>query len=144
MNFVQQIRRWEYARHKTIFFVVRVILGLTLILKGIIFQQNFNRLDLLLHHSAFHLGSSFWVYYIGFAHLLGGILIIIGLLTRLAVLAQVPVVAGAVFFINPYVGGCMLNNGFLFSLIVLLLLFYFLAKGPGGFSMDAYLEEHFM
>jgi putative oxidoreductase len=137
MNFVQEIRRWKYARQKSVFFLLRVILGLTLILKGIIFQKNFNRLDLLLHHSAFHFGLSFWVYYIGFAHLLGGIFIIIGLLTRLAVLAQVPVVAGAVFFINPYEGGCLLNNGFLFSLVVLLVFFYFLAKGAGGFSMDA-------
>ena len=143
MNLVQQIVKWEHPRHQRFLLVFRITLGLILLLKGAIFLRNVEYIDSLLLHSRFRLGESFWVYYIGFAHLLGGIFIIIGLLTRVAVLTQVPVLAGAVFFINPHEGAYM-NGEFLLSLFVLCLLFYFLAKGPGEFSIDAYLNDHFL
>jgi len=96
----------------------------------------------LLRPSTFSAGISFWVYYIVFAHLVGGIFIIVGLLTRAAVLIQVPVLAGAALFINPGEHGFALNGEFALSLLVLCMLFYFLFKGPGEISMDNYLRNH--
>ena len=39
-------------------------------------------------------------HYVVVAHLLGGFLIAIGLLTRVAVVSQIPVLLGAVFIVN--------------------------------------------
>ena len=142
MSLVQQIIKWEHPRHKTLILVLRVILGIIITFKGIVFINNFEYLDLLLRHSTFSAGTSFWIYYIVFAHLLGGIFITVGLLTRAAILIQVPVLAGAVFFINPGEHGFSLNGEFAISLLVLCLLLYFLFKGPGEISMDNYLVNH--
>jgi uncharacterized membrane protein YphA (DoxX/SURF4 family) len=144
MNVVQQIIKWEQPRHKVLFLTLRVTLGLIIVLKGIIFIRNFEYLNSLLRHSSFRLGISFWVYYIGFAHLLGGIFIIMGLLTRVAVLLQVPVLAGAVFFINHWENVFSRNGEFILSLLVLCMLFYFLAKGSGEVSVDRYLKNHLL
>ena len=142
MNLVQQIAKWEHPRHKILVLVLRVILGLIITFKGIVFINNFEYLDSLLRHSTFSAGISFWLYYIVFAHLLGGIFIIVGLLTRVAVLIQVPVLAGAVFFINPWEHGFALNGEFALSLLVLCMLLYFLIMGPGEISMENYLKNH--
>ena len=144
MNVVQQILRWEQPRHKVLFLVLRVILGSIIVIKGIIFLRNIEYLDTLLKHSIFRWDMSFWVYYIAFAHLLGGIFIIMGLLTRVAVLLQVPMLAGAVFCINHWDCILLANGECILSLFVLAMLFYFLAKGSGEISVDRYLKNHLL
>jgi uncharacterized membrane protein YphA (DoxX/SURF4 family) len=142
MNLVQQIIKWEHPRHKILVLVLRVILGIIITFKGVVLINNFEYLDSLLRHRTPGAGISFWIYYIVFAHLLGGIFIIVGLVTRVATLIQVPILAAAVFFINPGEHGFVLNGEFALSLLVLCMLFYFLFKGAGEISMDNYLKNH--
>jgi uncharacterized membrane protein YphA (DoxX/SURF4 family) len=142
MNLVNKILRWEHPRHQLLVLITRVVLGIIITLKGIIFISNIEYLDSLLQHSTFSAGVSFWIYYIVVAHLLGGVFIIAGLLTRVAMLVLLPVLAGAVFFVNPGEHGLVLNGELVLSLLVFCMLFYFLFKGPGEISMDNYLRNH--
>ena len=77
------------------------------------------------------------VHYIAPAHFVGGFLIVFGLLTRWAVLAQLPILIGAVS-IN-FIGEMNTSN-FLLSSIVLLACIFFLFYGSGKHSVDKYLK----
>jgi uncharacterized membrane protein YphA (DoxX/SURF4 family) len=77
-------------------------------------------------------------HFIVFAHILGGLLIAIGVLTRFACLIQIPILLGAVILIlfnssdavlRPYSEGII-------SVVVLLLLIYFLIVGNGPLHFD--------
>jgi putative oxidoreductase len=82
-------------------------------------------------------GNVLLVHYTAPAHFLGGILIIFGLLIRWAILAQLPILIGAVS-IN-FVGEMNTTN-FLLSSSVLLVCIFFLFYGSGKHSVDKYLK----
>ena len=69
-------------------------------------------------------------------------MLIAGLFTRLSVLIQVPVLFGAVFFVNANNNIFSGESDFLFSIIVLLLFLFFLIEGGGPFSLDNALRRH--
>jgi putative oxidoreductase len=71
-----------------------------------------------------------------FAHILGGVLLTTGLLTRLACIIQIPVLLVAVFsnLFNQF-------SEFPLSIVVLILLIYFLIVGSGRWSLDWYVNK---
>src|SRR5579872_478722 len=76
--------------------------------------------------------------YVSFAHILGGILLILGALTRFACLIQIPILLGAVFF-----GNTILYRPFsevVLSIVVLLLLICFLVVGNGPIQLLKFPE----
>ncbi|HMH34800.1 MAG TPA: DoxX family membrane protein, partial [Puia sp.] len=79
--------------------------------------------------------------YIAFSHLLGGFLLILGLLTRFACLLQIPILLGAIIFINS--SGDVLKpfSELALSILVLLLLIYFLIVGNGPWSFKLAAED---
>ena len=81
------------------------------------------------------------VHYVVFAHLMGGILLAPGTLTRLACLMQIPVLLGAIIFINTSSGFWRPFSELGLSILVLALLIYFLIAGNGPWSVDKLLEE---
>ena len=143
MNSTYKILKREHPEHKILVLVFRVALGIIITLKGVIFLSNLTFLDsLLLHSTLYRFAQSFWIWYIALANLLCGIFIITGLFTRVAIIIQIPVLMGAVLFINPGEHAFHLNGELALSLVVLCMLFYFLLKGPGEISMDNYLRDH--
>ena len=143
MNLTHKIHKWEHPRHKILVFVFRVALGIIITFKGIIFLSNLTFLHSLLRHSTlYRFAEWFWTGYIALSNLLCGIFIITGLFTRVAIIMQIPVLMGAVLFINPGEHTFDLNFELALSLVVLCMLFYFLLKGPGEISMDNYLRNH--
>ncbi len=143
MNFVHRIQKWEQVKHNTIVLILRVILGIVITLKGIVFLRNLTFLDSLIRHSSlYRFSETFWVYYIALTSLLCGIFIITGLFTRIASALQIPVLIGAVLFINPGEHPFVFNSEFILSILVFIMLCYLLFKGPGEVSMDNYLRNH--
>jgi putative oxidoreductase len=141
MGTLQQIHRWSLTHHPRWLVVVRVALGLCLFVKGIFFLVNTATLEELVKGSLVANRSDWVVIGITWAHLLGGFLIIIGLLTRWAVILQIPILMGAIIFINTQreaFGSFELP----FALIVLLLLMFFLVEGGGPLSLDNYFSKH--
>lgn len=77
-------------------------------------------------------------HYVIFAHALGGPLIVVGLYTRIASAIQLPVLIGAVIFVNYPKGFLSIGSHMELevSLIVLIGLIVFMIFGAGKFSLD--------
>lgn len=141
MNFSNRINQWSLTHHPKWLVVLRVALGIFLLKKGITFIYRAEDLQLLLQYNAVTTGTKIIAGYIMIVHLLGGILIIIGLFTRLMCLLQVPVLLGAVFLINLrsmlFTGG---GSELEFSIITLVLTLIFIIEGGGPLSLDKYFQ----
>ena len=143
MNLLHSMEKWGDAHHPKWLDIIRVVLGIFLVFKGIDFINHMDRLTDLMGRSRF-LGSlslGLLAHYIVFAHLVGGALITAGLLTRLACLVQIPILIGAVFFINSSAGILAPYDVMWLSVIVLLLLIFFLIAGSGPLSVDEQMKK---
>jgi putative oxidoreductase len=142
MGIATRIQHWSHTHQSLLQLFIRIILGVILLLKGIYFISNSQQLKELILNSRFAAGVSFIAGYTIFAHLLGGVLIIIGLFTRIAAIFQIPVLLGALFFILPRNGFLDFGAELVFTIVVLILLIYVLVKGSGEISMEDYLKKH--
>lgn len=143
MNLLQRIDRWGEAHHPRWIDMVRVLLGIFLFYKGVVFIQNIDVLKTVITESPVITVLSFWLaHYIVFAHLAGGILIAIGLLTRVAILAQLPILLGALIFVHTSTGLFNVHGETGLSILVLLLLLFFLVEGSGPISFDGYMRRN--
>jgi putative oxidoreductase len=134
---------WLDTHHDLFLDLIRVYLGTGLLVKGIYLMTHFDFLVNMIEQS-----GSFWfapvvvAHYVYPAHVIGGILLALGLLTRFAALVQVPVLVGAIFHVYlPHVAQIEARQNFEFSALVLFLLLIFSVCGAGRWSMDAYLER---
>jgi putative oxidoreductase len=143
MNIAKKISSWGDRHHPWILDIVRIILGLFLLNKGILFLQNSGYLrDIILEKEAINQPPalvSAIVIYVSYIHVLGGGLMALGLFTRLWAILQFPAVFGAVFLVNiirPYVFAELW-----LSIIVLSLLTLFIIIGSGPISLDRLLKK---
>lgn len=145
MTVIQKIEHWGDVHHAKWLDVIRIVLGLLIFSKGIAFVSNTTALqDLLLQNNTFDfsgLMGSLVLHIVGFVHLVGGILITIGLLTRFASVIQIPILICAVFFVNLTRGFSILNNELWLSILVLLLLVLFWVVGSGPYSVDQAMKK---
>ena len=98
MGIATRFFRWSHTYQSYLLLVARIVLGVVLLLKGIFFISHAQHLRELILQSRFAAAVGFFTAYVTFAHLFGGVFIIIGLFTRIAALLQVPVLLGAIFF----------------------------------------------
>ncbi|QNL49630.1 DoxX family protein [Olivibacter sp. SDN3] len=136
MNLIHRVEHWGDTHHPRWLDVLRIILGIAIFAKGVSFIADTDAVAKLVERTHFQLSTWSVVHYIAFAHLVGGILITLGLLTRVAVAFQLPILIGAVFFVNITSEFTFLNSEFWVSLIVLVLLIVFFIVGSGPYSMD--------
>jgi putative oxidoreductase len=104
MTVIQRIEHWGDVHHAKWLDVIRIVLGILIFFKGIAIVSNTIVLqDLLLENNVFGFSgmmASVAIHIVGFVHLVGGILITLGLLTWFAVVIQIPILLCAVFFVN--------------------------------------------
>ena len=145
MNRSSKISAWE-DKYPYLFLMLRVALGMILAFRGIYFLTSIQPLFNLIKESRLsELNMNMpLALLICWVHLLGGTFIILGFLTRISVWAQIPIILGAIIFIN-------LNNSIshtypdlLLSVFVLMLLILFALGGGGKTSMDNYIRGHFL
>lgn len=141
MGLTTRLDQWTQAHQWRWLVVPRVALGIMLFIKGISFITHADTLTAMINGSRFAGWETFLSSYIIFAHLFGGAMIIIGLITRIAVLMQLPILLGAIMFFNTS-GVFALQSELWFSVVVLLLLIVFLIEGGGPYSMDRYMQRH--
>jgi uncharacterized membrane protein YphA (DoxX/SURF4 family) len=143
MNLVHKIENWGDTHHPKILDVVRIALGVFLLLKGIAFMDNTAYLKSLIDdQNVVDLSPTLLmilVYYVTFAHMVGGILIAVGILTRLGCIIQIPIVLGAVFLTSIFQEP--INAMAWPSITALILLVLFLILGSGPISLDRYLSS---
>lgn len=141
MNLAQRLELWGDRHHPRWLDIIRICLGIFMVYKGIEVLNNINVLtNTMKDKLSFGIFSmSVLSHYIVFAHFAGGFLLTIGLLTRLACVLQIPILVGAVFFINStnaIFGG---PSELFLSIVVLILLICFLVVGSGPWSVDSML-----
>lgn len=145
MTVIQKIEHWGDLHHAKWLDVIRIVLGLLIFSKGIAIVSNTAALqDLLLQNNTYAFSGMMWslgLHIAGFVHLVGGILICIGLLTRFAAVIQIPILIVAVFFVNLSRGFSVLNNELWLSVFVLLLVILFWVVGSGPFSVDQVMKK---
>jgi uncharacterized membrane protein YphA (DoxX/SURF4 family) len=143
MNILQRFEYWGDRHHPKWIDIVRIGLGVFLVYKGVDFLKNMSDLITLMS-GKISFGDFTYVlagHYAVFAHILGGILMIFGVLTRLACLIQIPVLLGAVFFVSTNNDMLRPYDELLLTILVLLLLIYFLIAGNGPWSVEITEEK---
>ena len=137
MDLLHRLEFWGERHHPRWMDIVRIALGIFLVYKAVDFLNNMGDLVSLMSQKT-SFGSFAYLlagHYVVFAHLLGGILLIFGVLTRFACVIQIPVMIGAIFFVGTNKEMLRPYSELLVSIIVLLLLVYFLIAGNGPLSV---------
>lgn len=137
MGRIKTLNKWANRHSYYPIDILRIALGIFLFYKGVFFMSNLPTLMNLYEPVKPILGDMLLVHYIAPAHFVGGVLIIFGLLTRWAIIAQLPVLIGAVL-INFI--GVMNPTNLVISLSVIALCIFFLFYGSGKHSVDKYLK----
>ena len=143
MNILQRIELWGDKHHPKWLDIIRIALGLFLFYKGIDVFLNMSDITATMKNRAPFGSFAFLMaaQYAAFAHTVGGILLILGLFTRLACLIQIPVLLGAIFFVTSNHDMLRPYSELFLSILVLLLLIYFLIVGNGPLSFKIPDEE---
>lgn len=146
MNLLEKFEYWGDRHHPKWLDIIRIALGIFLCYKGVDFLRNTSALiSLMTLRSPF--GSFVLIlvaHYVSFAHIIGGFFLTIGMFTRAACLIQIPVLIGAIIFVNINATQAAFSpySELFLSVIVLLLLIYFLIVGNGPLSVKMPREEH--
>lgn len=119
--------------------VVRVLLGILIVAKGYTLLSHNMAGQQLLSHTIYGMPGtviSILLVVSGLTHLLCGVLLIVGLLTRFAAGLQIPFVIYSVLFVNKGIDFSALNTNIWSFAITLILLIVFLVIGSGINSID--------
>ena len=141
MNRITSLPHWADTHRDLFLDLIRVYLGTGLFVKGLYLSAHSDYLMQTIDQA-----GSLWfapaaiAHYVIPAHLVGGILLALGLLTRAAAIVQIPVLLGAVFYLYlPHLTLLEPRQNLEFSALVLFLLIVFSICGPGRWSLDAIL-----
>src|SRR3954471_6886340 len=97
---IQRSKRWAETHGEVFLDLVRIYLGVGLFLKGIFFMAHRDYLLKVLQDSGdLFIAPVTIAHYVIPVHLLGGALLALGLLTRVAALLQLPILLGAIFWV---------------------------------------------
>lgn len=138
MKTLKKLNRWANTHSSNyVFDLIRWFFGVYIIYKGITFMSNTTILLDLINPENESATMLLLVHSVILTHLCGGILILFGLLTRIASLAQVPILIGAVA-IN--FTEAMIPSNLLEASLVLLFSLTFVIVGSGKHSVDYSLK----
>lgn len=134
---IKNLNKWANSHTSYPVDILRIALGVFLFLKGVSFIKDSHRLIDLLSPLGNFDGGMFVYHYVAAAHIMGGVMIVFGLLTRWAIWAQLPILIGAVL-IN-FVGPLVVSN-LIVSILTLVVCVFFLIYGSGKHSADYYFK----
>lgn len=137
MATIKSLNKWANAHSYYPLDLVRAALGVFLFMKGVDFMSNHQLMAEMIKPFQNIPGGMIIMHYVAPAHFVGGFLLVIGLLTRWAVLAQIPILIGAI--LTNFLGEMNINNLVMASLIFAICVF-FLIYGSGKHSADYYLK----
>lgn len=137
MGTIKTLNKWANAHTYYPLDILRFALGVFLFMKGIYFINNMQALIQVFDPIKNIPGGMIWLHLVLPAHFIGGILIAFGLLTRWAIIAQIPILIGAVM-INLL--GVFNTLDFALATLTLIVCVFFLFYGSGKHSADYYFK----
>ena len=137
-----RMRKTWVDMHPDVFLdLVRMFLGVALFMKGVFFMMHRDYLLAVIDRAGtWSIFPITLAHYVIPAHLVGGILLALGVLTRAGALAQIPIMLMAVFYV--YLPKMMAIEGrekFEFSALVLMLVCVVVAFGCGRWGLEHHL-----
>lgn len=139
MSVVTDVEKWGNAHRPGFLDIFRIALGLFLTYKGLDFVVHMRDLEMTTAGINAYFAGAALAHYVVFAHILGGPLLAFGLFTRVISVINMPVLIGAIIFVNAPRGFLSVGNHMELetSIIVLIGLVVFTVFGAGRFSIDA-------
>ncbi|MCS6807546.1 MAG: DoxX family protein [Bacteroidota bacterium] len=141
MHFAHRLNHLPAAWQERLGYVLdcmRIVLGIILVSKAVQFIGNREYLNNLFANA-----KDLWfipaiiTHYVILAHLAGGAMLIVGLLSRAAALLQIPILLGAVFYVQlPQMLNAHEPQQLEYALMVLLMLGIVVVHGGGKLSVD--------
>src|SRR5690606_25911700 len=108
MATIKSLNKWANAHSYYPLDLVRVALGVFLFMKGVDFMSNHQLMAEMIKPFQNIPGGMIIMHYVAPAHFVGGFLLVIGLLSRWAVLAQIPILIVAI--LTNFLGEMNVNN----------------------------------
>jgi len=136
---------WEkvdnWTEQKKIYMVdaLRILFGIFIVWKAYQFGEKPETLPLIMGRLTFL--EIFLIVYVVIVQFAAGILIMVGLVTRTAILCLLPIMIGAVIY-GPRIIVHLPFTNELWAVLCLLLSLGYLVYGSGVFSCDLYLRKH--
>src|SRR5690606_38393517 len=122
MSLINRISHWSEVHHIQWREYLRIFLGIIILAKGVSFVADREAVRSLIEQTNFQLYIWGAVHYVVFTPVVGGLFIIMGFLTRLALVFLLAMLISSVFFVKISRGFSLLNSVFWLSLIVMILL----------------------
>lgn len=137
MKFISKTILWLNSNTSIAYSLIRVFLGIALFVRGFILASDPAAITTLAGEDKIY----WWYSYITIAHILGGLSLAVGFLTRLGSLLQIPVLFGAVFLVHLKQGLLSVGQSLELSVLVLVLLLIHFVFGGGSLSFDETLKK---
>ncbi len=137
MKKLSEIMEWLENNRELPYSFIRIFLGTALFVRGWIFFSDPAAITELARVDTMY----WWYSYLTIVHLIGGLLLAIGLWTRYAALFQLPILVGAVFVVHIKQGLMTMGQSLELAALVLFLLLIYLIFGSGKLAIDKYITE---
>jgi putative oxidoreductase len=138
-----QNENWLRTRSDLFMDMIRAYLGIGLFVKGIYILQNQAMFQQFIENTGnMPLSLMAAAHYVIPVHLVGGVMLLLGLATRYAAVAQIPLLIGAIFYVYlPRFATLELRQNLEFTGLVLFLLSLLSVYGSGRYSLDYILHR---
>jgi uncharacterized membrane protein YphA (DoxX/SURF4 family) len=136
---LKNVEEWTSTHNPKWLALFRVALGAMLLLRGVSFLNNLPELEKVIDQNNLTTYKTLLTNSIPWIHVAGGFLIIVGLFTRFAAFIQIPILVGALLFVNTK--RSIFETDLSLSVIILLLLVVFVIEGSGPLSLAYYFKE---
>ncbi len=141
MKAFDSMSRWADAHHPKWLDVLRMLLGAVLFFKGLSFIVNKDVTMQVLHDNNYEFIPVLLLHYVIIFQMAHSVLIAIGLITRIAIAAQFPIVLGATILLVTTGSFAPLGSDLFLAILSLFLLAFFFVYGPGPLSVDAVVRR---
>ncbi len=141
MQHPNSIVLWLKENREMAIEILRIYLGIALFIKGIQFVMNPEQAAEYRDMITMPFFSFLSMHLVAVFHIAGGVLLTLGLITRIAALIQTPILLGAIFLVHFQQGLFTKAQSLEYTILVLVLLIVFTIYGGGALSVDHVLEK---
>lgn len=131
---------WADIHHPQWLDYLRMLTGAVLLAKGLSFVLDSDTMQRILHDNGFGFLPVLFMHYVVIFQLAHSVLLMLGLLTRIAALAQLPIVLGACYALLVRPEFSAYQSDLWLALLMLFLLVIFAVTGGGRASVDHHIR----